>query len=77
MTYCGSKRKQFFVFAWLLRDGKRSERQISIEEIGMRLMHIARMFSDGNFNAPMMIRDTHSFFQVVDHQTGVAPTVGS
>ena|SRR5215469_5648737 len=38
---------------------------------------IARMFSDGNLNAPMMIRETHSLFQIVDRQTGVAPTVGS
>ena len=43
----------------------------------MRLMHIARMFSDGNSNAPLMIRDTHSLFQIVDRKTGVAPTVGS
>jgi hypothetical protein len=49
----------------------------SIEVIKMRLMHLARMFSDGNLNAPMMIHDTHSFFQIVDHQTGVAPTVQS
>jgi hypothetical protein len=48
-----------------------------IEEVRMHLMHIAGMLSDGNFNAPMMIRDTHSFFQIVDRQTGVAPTVGS
>jgi hypothetical protein len=49
----------------------------SIEEIRMHLMHIARMFSDGNCNAPMMIRDTHSFFPIVDHLTGIALTVGS
>ena len=43
----------------------------------MHLVHLARMFSDGNFNAPMMIHDTHSFFQIVDQQIGVAPTAGS
>lgn len=48
-----------------------------IGELGMHFVHLARMFSDGNFNAPMMIHDTHSFFQIVDHQTGVALTVGS
>src|SRR5215468_11961077 len=31
----------------------------SIEEIRMHLMHIAKMFSDGNFNAPMLIHDTN------------------
>ena len=92
----------------------------SIEEIRMHLMHIAKMFSDGNFNAPMLIHDAnppgvttmtrlksqihyevsqidrggkirittsspettdavHAFllFQIVDHQTGDVPTVGS
>ena len=92
----------------------------SIEEIRMHLMHIAKMFSDGNFNAPMLIHETnppgiatmtrlksrihyevsqidrggkiriitsspettdavHAFllFQIVDHQTGDVPTVGS
>jgi hypothetical protein len=49
----------------------------SIGEIRMQLMHIARMFSDGNGNAPTMIRDRNSFFPILDHQTGVALTVGS
>lgn len=48
-----------------------------IEEIRMHLVHLARLFSDGNLNAPMMIHDRHALFQIVDHQTGVAPTVGS
>ena len=48
-----------------------------IDEIRMHLVRLARMFSDGNFNAPMMIHDTHSFFQIVDRQTRVAPTAGS
>src|SRR6516162_3772953 len=92
----------------------------SIEEIRMHLMHIAKMFADGDFNAPMLIHDTnppgvatmtrlkgqiqyevsdidrgaklrvvttspdttdavHAFllFQIVDHKTGDAPTIGS
>jgi hypothetical protein len=92
----------------------------SIDEIRMHLMHIAKIFSDGNFNAPMMIHDTnppgvatmvrlksqiryelsqtaqgamirivttspattdavHAFllFQIVDHQTGDSPAIGS
>jgi hypothetical protein len=32
-----------------------------IEATRMHLMHLARMFSAGNFNAPMMIHDTPSF----------------
>ena len=48
----------------------------SIGEIRMQLVHVARMFSDGNGNAPM-IRDRHSFFPILDHQTGGALTVGS
>jgi DNA-binding transcriptional MerR regulator len=90
----------------------------SIEQIRMHLGHIAKMFSSGNFNAPMLIHDTnppgaatmtrlkeqiryeisetergarlrlitsspettdavHAFllFQIVDHQTGDAPTI--
>jgi len=31
----------------------------SISEIRMHLSHVARMFSDGNFNAPMLIHDTN------------------
>jgi hypothetical protein len=91
----------------------------SIEQIRTHLGHIAKMFSSGNFNAPMLIHDTnppgaapmvrlkeqiryefsetergarirlvtassettdavHAFllFQIVDHQTGDAPTIG-
>jgi len=90
----------------------------SIGEIRMHLGHIAKMFADGNFSAPMLIHDTnppgvatmtrrkgqiryevsevergakirivtsntettdavHAFllFQIVDHQTGDAPTI--
>jgi hypothetical protein len=90
----------------------------SIEQIRAHLGHIAKMFSSGNFNAPMLIHDTnppgiatmtrlkgqiryefsetergariqlvtagpettdavHAFllFQIVDHQTGDAPTI--
>jgi DNA-binding transcriptional MerR regulator len=90
----------------------------SIEQIRTHLGHIAKMFSFGNFNAPMLIHDTnppgvatmtrlkgriryefsatergarirlitaspeitdavHAFllFQIVDHQTGDAPTI--
>jgi hypothetical protein len=90
----------------------------SIEQIRTHLGHIAKMFSSGNFNAPMLIHDTnppgaatmvrlkeqiryefsetergaqirlvtassettdavHAFllFQIVDHQTGDAPTI--
>lgn len=38
----------------------------SIEEIRMHLMHIARMFSGGNFNAPRMFHDTtvHAFLLI-------------
>ena len=92
----------------------------SIAEIRAHLTHISKMFSDGNFNAPMLIHDTnppgvatmvrlknqihyemseidqggkiriftsspettdavHAFllFQIVDHQTGDVPTIGS
>lgn len=92
----------------------------SVAEIRMHLKHIAKMFSDGNFQAPMLIHDTnppgiatmtrlkgqiryevletvggakvriftttpettdavHAFllFQIVEHQTGDAPTIGS
>src|SRR5437879_2767112 len=31
----------------------------SIDQIRSHLGHIARMFSDGNFNAPMIIHDTN------------------
>ena len=31
----------------------------SIEQIRMHLKHIVRMFSNGNFNAPMVIHDTN------------------
>jgi hypothetical protein len=91
----------------------------SIEQIRTHLGHISKMFSTGNFNAPMLIHDTnppgaatmtrlkeqihyefsetergarirlvtassettdavHAFllFQIVDHQTGDAPTIG-
>ena len=91
----------------------------SIDEIRMHLSHVAKMFADGNFNAPMLIHDTnppgaatmtrlkgqihyevsdidrgaklrvvttspdttdavHAFllFQIVDHKTGDAPTIG-
>ena len=91
-----------------------------IEQIRMHLSHIVGMFSNGNFNAPMLIHDTnppgvatmvrlksdirytileipqgakirietsstettdavHAFllFQIVDHKTGDAPTIGS
>src|SRR6516165_1619941 len=92
----------------------------SIEQIRMHLFHIVGMFSNGNFNAPMLIHGTnppgvatmtrlksdirytiheipngaririetsspettdavHAFllFQIVDHKTGDAPTIGS
>jgi hypothetical protein len=92
----------------------------SIEQIRNHLGHIAKMFSAGNFNAPMLIHDTnppgvatmtrlkeqiryefskieggarirlvtagpettdavHAFllFQIIDHQTGDAPTIGN
>jgi len=92
----------------------------SIEQIRTHLNHIVGMFSNGNFNAPMLIHDTnppgvatmtrmksdirytifeipngakirietsspettdavHAFllFQIVDHKTGDAPTIGS
>jgi len=92
----------------------------SVEQIRMHLSHIVGMFSNGNFNAPMLIHDTnppgvatmvrlksdirytifeipqgakirietsspettdavHAFllFQIVDHKTGDAPTIGS
>jgi hypothetical protein len=92
----------------------------SVSEIRIHLMHIAKLFSDGDFNAPMLIHDTnppgvatmtrlkaqipyelsetehgakirivttspettdavHAFllFQIVDHQTGDVPTIGS
>src|SRR6267378_4242341 len=91
----------------------------SIDQIRTHLGHIAKMFSSGNFKAPMLIHDTnppgaatmtrlkeqiryefsetergarirlvtaspettdavHAFllFQIVDHQTGDAPTIG-
>ena len=92
----------------------------SIDQIRTHLDHIVRMFSNGNFNAPMLIHDTnppgiatmtrlksdirytvvempqgakirietsspettdavHAFllFQIVDHKTGDAPTIGN
>lgn len=92
----------------------------TIDEIRMHLNHIVGMFSNGNFDAPMLIHDTnppgvatmtrlksdirytitdtergakiriltnspettdavHAFllFQIVDHQTGDAPTIAS
>jgi hypothetical protein len=92
----------------------------SVEQIRMHLSHIVKMFSNGNFNAPMLVHDTnppgvatmvrlksdirytiveipqgakirieastpettdavHAFllFQIVDHKTGDAPTIGS
>jgi hypothetical protein len=91
--------------------------KFSVEQIRM---HLTQMFSDGNFNAPMLIHETnppgvatmsrlrleihydvsdidrgakirivtrtpattdavHAFllFQIVDHQTGDVPTIGS
>src|SRR3989442_6190836 len=97
---------------------KDSNDKASIEQIRTHLGHIAKMFSSGNFNAPMLIHDTnppgtatmtrlkeqiryefsetepvpgirlvtaslettdavHAFllFQIVDHQTGDAPTI--
>ena len=109
----------------LFRDGgeivvaaKDPKDKASIEQIREHLAHIAKMFSSGNFNAPMLIHDTnppgiatmtrrkdqiryefsetergariqlvtagpettdavHAFllFQIVDHQTGDAPTI--
>lgn len=111
----------------LLKDGGEiivtandSNDKSSVEQILMHLTHIARMFSDGNFNAPMLIHDTnppgaasmaklksqihyelsefdrgakirivtaspettdavHAFllFQIIDHKTGDAPTIGN
>jgi hypothetical protein len=111
----------------LLKDGgeiivtaNQSNDETTIGEIRMHLSHVATMFSDGNFNAPMLIHDTnppgaatmarlkgqihyevsevergakirittsspettdavHAFllFQIVDHQTGDAPTIAS
>ena len=92
----------------------------SIDQIRSHLGHITKMFSSGNFKAPMLIHDTnppgtatmtrlkeqiryefseiergarirlvaagpettdavHAFllFQIVDHQTGDAPTIGA
>jgi hypothetical protein len=50
----------------LLKDGGEiivvandSTDKASIAEIEMHLGHIAKMFSDGNFNAPMLIHDTN------------------
>jgi hypothetical protein len=94
--------------------------KVTVEQIRTHLSHILGMFSDGNFNAPMLIHDTnppgvatmtrlkteirytiheipqgatirietsspettdavHAFllFQIVDHKTGDAPTIGS
>jgi len=109
----------------LFRDGgeivvaaKDPKDKASIEQIREHLAHIAKTFSSGNFNAPMLIHDTnppgiatmtrrkdqiryefsetergariqlvtagpettdavHAFllFQIVDHQTGDAPTI--
>jgi hypothetical protein len=109
----------------LFRDGgeiavttKDPNDKASIEQIRTHLRHIAKMFSSGNFNVPILIHDTnppgtatmtrlkeqiryeiletergarirlitaspettdavHAFllFQIVDHQTGDAPTV--
>ena len=46
----------------LLKDGgeiivaaNQSSDKASIDEIRMHLSHVAKMFSDGNFNAPMLI----------------------
>jgi hypothetical protein len=98
---------------------KDSNDKASIEQIRAHLGHIAKMFSSGNFKAPMLIHDTnppgiatmtrlkeqiryefsgtergarirlvttspettdavHAFllFQIVDHQTGDAPSIG-
>jgi len=110
---------------WLFKDGGEiavtandPNDQAGIDQIRAHLGHIARMFSSGNFNAPMLIHDTnppgtatmtrlkeqiryefsetergarirlvtagpettdavHAFllFQIVDHQTGDAPTI--
>jgi hypothetical protein len=50
----------------LLKDGGEiivvandSTDKASIAEIEMHLVHIAKMFSDGDFNAPMLIHDTN------------------
>jgi hypothetical protein len=111
----------------LLKDGGEigvtandSNDKASIDQIRTHLNHIAEMFSNGNFDAPMLIHDTnppgvatmtrlksdirysvsevphgamiriqtsnpettdavHAFllFQIVDHETGDAPTIGS
>jgi hypothetical protein len=51
----------------LLRDGGKivvtandPNDKASIEQIRMHLSHIVSMFSNGNFNAPMLIHDTNS-----------------
>jgi len=99
---------------------KDSNDKASIQQIRTHLGHIAKMFSSGNFKAPMLIHDTnppgaatmtrlneqiryevseiergarirlvtaspettdavHAFilFQIVDHQTGDAPTIST
>jgi hypothetical protein len=111
----------------LLKDGgeiiveaNNSNDKASIEQIRTHLSHIVGMFSNGNFNTPLLIHDTnppgvatmtrlksdirytltdtnkgakiriltsspettdavHAFllFQIVDHKTGDAPTIGS
>jgi hypothetical protein len=40
----------------------------SIEQIRMHLSHIASMFSNGNFNAPMVIHDRPPKVNAIDHQ---------
>lgn len=110
---------------WLFKDGGEiavtandPNDQAGIDQIRAHLGHIAKMFSSGNFRAPMLIHDTnppgtatmtrlkeqiryefsetergarirlvtagpettdavHAFllFQIVDHQTGDAPTI--
>jgi hypothetical protein len=103
----------------IMLEAKDTKDQSSIDQIRTHLGHIAKMFSAGNFNAPMIIHDAnppgvatmtrlkeqiryefsetergarirlvtagpettdavHAFllFQIVDHQTGDAPTIG-
>ena len=40
-------------------DANSAADQRTIEQIRMHLGHIARMFADGDFNAPIIIHDTH------------------
>jgi hypothetical protein len=40
-------------------DANRATDQPTVEQIRMHLGHIAQMFAGGNFNAPIIIHDTH------------------